>query len=67
MLVHTVCFKFNVKKIKPRIGKGILRRKCEMNMGSKTHRWASRRLRTVCFGIHRLVKVPLVRSKHPEF
>jgi len=55
------------KEMKPRIGKGILRRKCEMNMGSKTHRLASTRLRTVCFGTHRLAKVPLVRLKHPEF
>ena len=53
--------KFNVKKMKPQIGNGILRRKCEMNMGSKIYRLASRPLRTVCFGIHLLVKVLLVR------
>jgi len=55
-----------MKKMKPRIGKGILRRKCEMNMGSKIYRLASRRLRMVCFGTHRFAKVQLVRLKHPE-
>jgi len=64
---YTGCLKFNVKKMKPRIGKGTLRLKCEMNMGSKTHRLASRRLRTVCFGTHRLAKILLVRLKHPKF
>jgi len=53
--------------MKPRIDKGILRRKCEMNIESKTRRLASRRLRTVCFGTHRLAKVLLVWLKHLEF
>jgi len=36
-------------------------------MESKTYRLASRPLRTVCFDIHLLVKVLLVRLKQSEF
>jgi len=46
-IVSTGYLKFSVKKMKPRIAKGILRRKCEMNMGSKTYRLASRLGRAV--------------------
>jgi len=73
---YTGCLKFNVKnettdrpcdyKLVTWIGKGIIRRKCEMNVRSKTHRLASRRIRTVCFGTQGLAKVLLVRLKHPE-
>jgi len=54
--------------MKPRIGKGILRRNCEMNMGLKgRYRLAARPLRTVCFGMHLLVKLLLFRLKQSEF
>ena len=37
--LSTGCLKFNFKKMKARIGKRILRRKCEMNMGLKRTVW----------------------------
>jgi len=52
--------------MKPRIGKGILRRKCEMNMGLKRTVWCPDAFERF-FGTHRLAKVLLVRLKYPEF